>query len=657
MATTGTTTSATSAASAVTTSNIDVASIVAQLMTVENQPLDAIKAKITGVQTVISDLGTMKSKVATLQSALTTFEDPSTYNNPSANSSDSSVVTATANSNAAIGSVNVSVSQLAQASKLLLTKGVNSNFTSATDTVTMDSVNGFSIKVGSTTYNTKDVANPLVSTGAGGVTTLTDLKNWINGLGANIAANIVQTVSANDYVLQISGTQTGSANAVTVDVGTLSSATGSALTGLSAATVGSYTPNSSKISTSGSGTGATITVNVNGVNAGTVTVAGGSGYKIGDTVTIAAGELGVGSSGSTFTITAVDGAADQLAASSISSAQNAIATIGGVTVSRASNSINDVVSGITFNLVGQSTNGSSASVTVQQGADNSSAMINTLIKAYNDVVSQYNTYTANSNSSSGTTSTNGDFANDPAMLSFVNNIKSMFAYGATDTTGANISGYSSISDSAKLDTVNGYLQVNGAKYKFSSIGQSDPTVSQFVSWVNGLGAGVTASFDGSKINLNNSQTGGSNSIDLSGVTNSVARTTVSLAAMGMDIQLDGTIQFNTASYQQAASSGLYTKLAKGLKMGFSGGGSSLDSFLTSEIDPAKGALVQQIATQQSSVSDLQKRQANLQDHLNQVQTNYITQYSALNALLFQLNSTSTSLASALAAVTNINAGK
>jgi arsenate reductase-like glutaredoxin family protein len=205
--------------------------------------------------------------------------------------------------------------------------------------------------------------------------------------------------------------------------------------------------------------------------------------------------------------------------------------------------------------------------------------------------------------------------------------------------------------------VNGYLQVNGAKYKFSSIGQSDPTVSQFVSWVNGLGAGVTASFDGSKINLNNSQTNGSNSIDLSGVTNSVSRTTVSLAAMGMDIQLDGTIQFNTASYQQAASKGLYGKLAKGLKMGFSGNGSSLDAFITSEIDPAKGALVQQIATQQSSVTDLQKRQANLQDHLNQVQNNYITQYSALNALLFQLNSTSTSLASALAAVTNINAGK
>ena len=648
----------TTAASAVTTSNIDVASIVSQLMTVENQPMTALKAKITGVQTVISDLGTIMSKVSTLQSALTTFEDPSTYSNPNANSSDSSVVTATANSKAAIGSVNVSVSQLAQASKLLITKGVLSNFSSATDAVAIDSVNGFSVKVGSTTFNTKDAANPLVSTGALGATTLTDLQNWINGLGANVSANIIQTISANDYVLQISGTQTGSANVVSVDLGSLSSATGaSTLNGLSSATAGTYTPASNKITNSGSGNGATIQINVGVANAGTVSVTGGSGYKIGDTVTIAAGELGAESSGSTFTITAIDGASDNLAASSISGAQNAIATIGGVTVSRASNSINDVVSGITFNLVGQSANGSTASVTVQQGADNSSAMINTLIKAYNDVITQYNTFTANSNSGSSTSSTNGDFASDPTMLSFVNNIKSMFANGATDTTNATILGYTSISNSAKIDTTNGYLQINGAKYKFASIGQSDPTVSQFVSWVNGLGAGVSASFDGSNINLNNSQTGGSSSIDLSGVTNTVKRTTVSLAAMGMDIQLDGTMQLNTTSYQQAVSSGLYAKLAKGLKMGFSGSGSSLDSFLISEIDPAKGTLVQQIATQQTSVTDLQQRQSDLQDHLNRVQNNYITQYSALNALLFQLNSTSTSLASALAAVTNINAGK
>ena len=127
--------------------------------------------------------------------------------------------------------------------------------------------------------------------------------------------------------------------------------------------------------------------------------------------------------------------------------------------------------------------------------------------------------------------------------------------------------------------------------------------------------------------------------------------------MGLDLQLDGTLQFNTASYQTAVTNGLFTKLSEGLKMGYASATSNLDTFLTSQISASSGVLAAEISTQQDSVNQMQAKQADLQDHLNTVQNNYITQYSALNALLFQLNSTSTSLASSLAAVTNINAGK
>ncbi|QWD64619.1 flagellar filament capping protein FliD [Polynucleobacter sp. MWH-UH2A] len=538
-------------------------------MAVENRPMDALTAKIAAVQTKISDLGTMKSKVAALQNALTTFEDPSTYNNPSANTSDSTVVTATANSSALIGSVDVSVTQLASQTELVITKSNLANFSSPSDEVLIDPVNGLSVTLGGKTYNTNDTTNPLVSTGASGGTTLSDVKNWLNGLGTNIRADVLQTISANDFVLKITGTQTGLSNAVTVDVG----------------------------------------------------------------------------------------AAGQGLVTTVASAQDAIATIGGVTVHRASNAINDVVNGVTFNLVGESAGTSHTIITIQPGADNSSAMINTLITAYNGVISEYNNLTANAHSLTGSTTTDGDFVNDPAMLSFVNDIKSMFAYGATDTTSVTISGYSATSNDANIDVANGYLQVNSVKYNFSSISQENPTVAQYISWINGLGAGVLASFDGSKIQIINSQSGGTNSIDISGANNPISRSKVSLAGMGMDIQLDGTIQFNVASFQSAASSNLMGKLSKGLKVGFAGGGSSLDSFLKAEIDPTSGWLVKTIASQQSSIADMQKKQADLQEQLNRKQTNYVNQYAALNALLFQLNSTSTSLASALAAVTNINAGK
>jgi flagellar hook-associated protein 2 len=127
--------------------------------------------------------------------------------------------------------------------------------------------------------------------------------------------------------------------------------------------------------------------------------------------------------------------------------------------------------------------------------------------------------------------------------------------------------------------------------------------------------------------------------------------------MGMDLQLDGTMQFNTVSYQKAVASGLAGKLATGLNMGYASVSNNLETFLTSQIDPASGALASEISAEKSKVADMQKRQSDLQEHLNGIQNNYITQYSALNALLFQLNATSTSLTSALTAITNINAGK
>lgn len=128
---------------------------------------------------------------------------------------------------------------------------------------------------------------------------------------------------------------------------------------------------------------------------------------------------------------------------------------------------------------------------------------------------------------------------------------------------------------------------------------------------------------------------------------------MSLASLGMDLQLDGTIKFNSASHLQSVANGLQATLAKGVKVGYISETNSLMTFVTSEVS-FSGAINQQIQAQVDSVSDLQKRQNELQDRLNTIQNSYIAQYSALNALLFQLSSTSSSLTSALDALVNNN---
>ena len=467
--------SSTSSSSSAGTSSIDVAAIVEQLMTVENKPLDKIKTQIEQKKLVISDLGTIKSKVATLQDALTFLQTPTTFNNSLASSSDATIVSATASNGAVKANHSVTVTSLATATRNTVT-----GYASSTASATVDATNGFAITVAGTTYNTngnKTVSGVVTAnavTVLGASPSITDLKNWINGLGVNVSASVVETTGSSNWALMIQGTQTGTTNAVSY-------------TGLT-------------------GVPATLT----------------------DT--------------------------------SVTAAANASFIVNGTTFSRASNSVNDVIDGLTLSL--NKASATAQTISVGKGTDVSNDAINTLIKAYNDVMSTYKTMTANSANSDKP----GNFANSPSTLSFINQIKEGFAKGISYTT-------------------NGTLK------------------------------------------------------------------TMSLSALGIDLQRDGTAKFNSASFATASAAGLRDTLALGVTMGYVSSTSNLNTFLTAQIKTG-GALSSQINSETTAVQDLTKRKDNLQIRLNSIKNNLVSQYSSLNALLYQLSSTSNSLTSALDALTN-----
>jgi flagellar hook-associated protein 2 len=467
--------SSTSSNSSAGMSSIDVAAIVEQLMTVENKPLDKIQTQIEQKKLVISDLGTIKSKVATFQDALTLFQAPSTFNNSSASSSDATIVSATASNGAVKGNHSVTVTSLATATRNTLT-----GYTSSTASATVDATNGFAITVAGTTYNTNGnkTVSGVVTTNAvtvlGASPSITDLKNWINGLGVNVSASVVETSGSSNWALMIQGTQTGTTNAVSF----------SGLTGVPA----------------------------------------------------------------TLTNT------------SVTTAANASFIVNGTTFSRASNTVNDVIDGLTLSL--NKASGTAQTISVVKGTDVSNDVINTLIKAYNEVMSTHKSMTANSANSDKP----GNFAKSPATLSFINQIKDSFAKGISYTA-------------------NGTL------------------------------------------------------------------TTMSLSTLGIDLQLDGTAKFNSASFATASAAGLRDTLALGVTMGYVSSTSNLNTFLTAQVKTG-GALSSQITSETTAVQDLTKRKDNLQIRLNSIKTSLVSQYSSLNALLYQLSSTSNSLTSALDALTN-----
>jgi flagellar hook-associated protein 2 len=99
---------------------IDVSSLVSQLVAATQDPQETIISNQTqAVTTQISAVGTLQSALSTFQSSLSALDTPSAFGSETASSSDPTAFTATAGSDAALGSYDVTVSQLAQAQQLV----------------------------------------------------------------------------------------------------------------------------------------------------------------------------------------------------------------------------------------------------------------------------------------------------------------------------------------------------------------------------------------------------------------------------------------------------------------------------------------------------------------------------------------------------------
>jgi flagellar hook-associated protein 2 len=138
-------------------------------------------------------------------------------------------------------------------------------------------------------------------------------------------------------------------------------------------------------------------------------------------------------------------------------------------------------------------------------------------------------------------------------------------------------------------------------------------------------------------------TTGSTGIALTGETD--------LSAMGLKLLDNGTLAVDD-TLLAAASSTLQTRLAAGIRIGYS---STLSSDLSNQIGDmilSGGVIQDRIASETSTRSDLAKRKTTLQEKLVSVQARYTAQYASLDALLFKLQGTSDSLKSALDGLTN-----
>lgn len=358
---------ATSATSATTSTNLDVNSIVSQLMTVERRPITKLNVKEAGYQAKLTAYGSVKGAVAGFQSAVQSLSSASKFQAVKAIPSDATVFSASASSIAVAGTYSLEVTSLAQAQKLVATGQASStaaigNGTATTVTFDFGTISGGTFD--SVTGKYTGAAFATSGTGTKSITidssnnSLQGIRDAINAAKMGVTATIINDGSGTPYRLSLSSDSSGVSNSL-------------------------------KISTSGGdGTIATL---------------------------LAHDPAGLP-------------AAQHL--SQTVTAQNAVFKVNGVAVSKASNTVSDVVQGVTLTLLNKTT--TAANLTVARDTAAVSSSISGFVKAYNDLAKTLKDVSAYDAASQKGAILQGD----STVRSLQSQLRSMLSTSVVGTSGA-----------------------------------------------------------------------------------------------------------------------------------------------------------------------------------------------------------------------------
>lgn len=354
-------------------SNLDVNSIVSQLMGIERQPISVLDQKEASFQAKLSAYGTLKGALSTFQSSVRALSDISKFQTLSATPSDATVFSASASSSAVAGSYSVTATQLAQAQKLS-----SAGFANATDTVGTGTI---TIAYGTTagavfTANTAKAAQTVTIDAAH--SSLSGIRDAINAANINVTATIINDGSVGTpNKLVLTSKDTGADNSLKI---TVADTDGNNLDNLGLSQV-AFDP------------------------------AGGAGTGKNLTQTIAA--------------------------------QNALLTVDGIAgISKSSNTISDVVQGVTLTLAKAGT----SSLTVARDTASVQAAVGAFVNAYNAINKSVVDLTAYN----ATTKTGALLQGDAAARSIQNQIRSVVSSSIT-ALGGNLTLLSQVGVSFQKD--------------------------------------------------------------------------------------------------------------------------------------------------------------------------------------------------------------
>ncbi|NNM51819.1 MAG: flagellar filament capping protein FliD [Pseudomonadales bacterium] len=665
-------------------SGILTSSVVDSLISATQGPQQAVyQSQISTLNTKISDYGTLQGLLSTFQSAASALSSSLTSGAKTVTSANTSLASATASSFAQSGSYSLEVDQLASTQQLV-TQGYSSA-TSVVGTGTLSFTTGTTTYTGGGTSGYSFTPNSGAATSSIQITssndTLSGIRDAINNANIGVTASIIYNGST--YQLSVASSATGANNSVQIGVTNSSGATDTSTTDL-----GALAFNSSAVNLSQATAASNASLKVNGIPISS------SSNTVGGAINGVVINLLQASVGNPFNLTIapdttnitksvqslVDSYNAYQAQYSTYTAFNASTGTGGplmgdpglqTAMNQITNILGNMVTGMgsasihSLADIGISTN----SQTGQMTFDNTK-LASVLQSNPQDVISLL--------SSNGSTT--------DSLISYVSNTTATQAgtYGINVTqlatqgglNGSNGSVTGNVTVASGSNTL--VVSVDGNSSSTVTIPAGTYTPTQLAqtlqaqinadSNLKAAGASLSAAYDStnSRLTLNSNSYGSLSNVDITSINSTLATSlglTVANGTAGVDVA--GTINGVAATGVGQMLTGAKGDASEGLAVQILGGslgsrgtvtyvngvGQQLNTALTSILG-SNGPFTNQVNSFNSQVTEINTQNSNLTTRMNALRATMTSEFSAYDAMIAQMNSTSSYLASFFNAQSN-----
>ena len=534
-------------------SGLDVNGIVTSLMGVEQKPLAAVAKQKTDYQSQVSAYGSLKSSLSTFQTAVSALSTTSKFNAQTVTSSNTSVLTATANGSATLGDYALTVSQLAKSQKL-----ASAGFASTADTVDTGTL--------AIAFGSYDVASPYSFTANTAKTalsitidssnnTLAGVRDAINATNASVTATIVNNGSTHQLVM--TSKDTGEVNSLQI---------------------------------------------------------------------------------SGISQLAYDKSNDIANMTEVQAAKNAMMEVDGITVTKASNTITDVVEGVTLNLL---TTSSGASVNLAVASDQEA--VKTSVTAFVDAYNKLDTTLRNLTKYDSTGKASGVLLGDATARSVMSQIKAVMTK-AIATTGS----FTTLGQIGVSFQSTGQLALDSTKLTTAMTSNFNDIASLFATSAKATDAQISYAGSSSKTQA------GTYAVTVSQIGTSL-------------VSMAGTINGAIATGSSTSLTGATGDASEGLRLKVAGGAlgargtvnftrgyaAQLDAVISNLLSDS-GIVTSRTGGLKTSITRLDKQSESISTRLATIEARYRAQFTKLDTLLSSMSTTSTYLTQQIA---SINANK